>query len=145
MSKLFKANSRKEKTSSNYEMNFEKTYFSRHNPTESGKISMQGTCSSLIKMISHFDLNVTHLVFCYRFFTVKKHFLNRLISAFWSLLQWLQADSKLPSCTHECILIIKVFAICPLFKQRWATPNVNFRKISLRKTIWDLELSEHLL
>ena len=25
------------------------------------------------------------------------------------------------------------------------TPNVNFRKISLRKTIWDLEFSEHLL
>ena len=24
-------------------------------------------------------------------------------------------------------------------------PNVNFRKISVRKTIWDLEFSEHLL
>ena len=24
-------------------------------------------------------------------------------------------------------------------------PNVNFRKISVRKTIWDLEVSEHLL
>ena len=24
-------------------------------------------------------------------------------------------------------------------------PNVNFRKISVRRTIWDLELSEHLL
>ena len=87
---------------------------------------MQGTCSSLIKMISHFDLNVTHLVFCYCFFTVKKHFLNRLISAFCSLLQWLEADSKLPSCTHECTLIIKVFAICPLFKQRSGTPQRQF-------------------
>ena len=24
-------------------------------------------------------------------------------------------------------------------------PNVNFRRISVRKTIWDLEFSEHLL
>ena len=24
-------------------------------------------------------------------------------------------------------------------------PNVNFRKMSVRKTIWDLEFSEHLL
>ena len=24
-------------------------------------------------------------------------------------------------------------------------PNVNFRKISVRKTFWDLEFSEHLL
>ena len=24
-------------------------------------------------------------------------------------------------------------------------PKVNFRKISVRKTIWDLEFSEHLL
>ena len=29
--------------------------------------------------------------------------------------------------------------------ERPGAPNVNFRKISVRKTIWDLEFSEHLL
>ena len=30
-------------------------------------------------------------------------------------------------------------------QQQSGAPNVNFRKISVRKTIWDLEFSEHLL
>ena len=33
---------------------------------------------------------------------------------------------------------------CPAFNKAGA-PNVNFRKISVRKMIWDLEFSEHLL
>ena len=32
-----------------------------------------------------------------------------------------------------------------LFERASGAPNVNFRKISVRKTIWDLEFSEHLL
>ena len=27
----------------------------------------------------------------------------------------------------------------------WGTPNINFRKIFVRKTIWDLEFPEHFL
>ena len=29
--------------------------------------------------------------------------------------------------------------------QKPGAPNVNFRKLSVRKTTWDLEFSEHLL
>ena len=32
-----------------------------------------------------------------------------------------------------------------LFERASGAPNVNFRKISVRKAIWDLEFSEHLL
>ena len=31
----------------------------------------------------------------------------------------------------------------PTSGQKTGAPNVNFRKISVRKTIWDLEFSEH--
>ena len=37
----------------------------------------------------------------------------------------------------------RVAATCRLHETR--APNGNFRKISVRKTIWDLEFSEHLL
>ena len=32
-----------------------------------------------------------------------------------------------------------------ILKKNAGVPNDNFRKISVRKTIWDLEFSEHLL
>ena len=38
--------------------------------------------------------------------------------------------------TTSSILLLSVLA---------GAPNVNFRKTSVRKTIWDLEFSEHLL
>ena len=37
----------------------------------------------------------------------------------------------------ECVADFRV--------EKPGAPNVNFRKISVRKTIWDLEFSEHLL
>ena len=56
------------------------------------------------------------------------------------------------SFTFCCVLML---FICCQFKKnvcfhrigskKTGAPNVNFRKISVRKTIWDLEFSEHLL
>ena len=47
------------------------------------------------------------------------------------------------------LLYVVSVAYMPLINRQWGpytgAPNVNFRKISVRKTIWDLEFSEHLL
>ena len=47
--------------------------------------------------------------------------------AVWNVTYW----------TYEVVMTVMV--------DQPGAPNVNFRKISVRKTIWDLEFSEHLL
>ena len=69
-------------------------------------------------------------------------------------LKWLSVESVL--IYRDYILVFKCFrGLAPdysakKFKKRseihnTGAPNVNFWKISIRKTIWDLEFSEHLL
>ena len=57
--------------------------------------------------------------------------------AFWSL-QWAPSFRYL-------VVTRSTTDILHLEKEESGAPNVNFRKISVLKTIWDLEFSEHLL
>ena len=60
-------------------------------------------------------------------------------------------QSKNPEFPHENYELFNFDTLDPVecvadFRvEKPGAPNANFRKISVRKTIWDLEFSEHLL
>ena len=60
-------------------------------------------------------------------------------------------SQKIPEFPHENYELFNFDTLDPVecvadFRvEKPGAPNTNFRKISVRKTIWDLEFSEHLL
>jgi len=80
-------------------------------------------------------------------FNLQKNFeINLLIKTFFGLAEMIfglvNVSFSLPKWQA---VKMTFFAPCYHTLILWGAPNVNFWKISVRKTIWDLETSEHLL
>ena len=119
------------------------------NPTALSQSNCRNfSCSSITFITSSQEKQETRILHHFCLFSIKRvpwncqNNLSKMVSL---ISDWWNSQKCSSSLIHMARLMINHSNHILIVIHLSGAPNGNFRKISVRKTIWDLEFSEHLL